>query len=383
MQGSIAAATLILSGCGGGAAPASTSAAGSTPASAKPAASAAPSAKPSAPGTANAVKGAWVAITANQMLWPLAVEAGYFDKYNVNFALQYIQGSVTSVQALKAGELQMVSVAATAVVAAQAAKQDLIMSMSFVGEVFWRIMALSEITSLEQLKGKTIAVTKVGNADYFAWPLAAQKAGLSLQDFKFAPANDANGQVALLASGQAQAAAFSPPNDVAAQEKAKAHLLLDESSYHIPEQQVGIALSKAYLAQNHDTVLGVTKATIEAIHRWKTDPAFAKNVIKKYLKTDDQQYIDTGWSAYAGLFQQLPYPSRDGFVPVIDEVAQQEASAKEVKPEQCLDTSIVKELDDSGFIKQLYGASYAPSAAASASAAATPAASAKPAASSR
>src|SRR5579862_9609243 len=119
LSGSVALGTLILAGCGSSAAPASPSTASTSPAtggsaSGKPAASTAASAKPSAPGTANAVKAAWVAITANQMLWPLAVDAGYFDKYKVNFTLQYVQGSVTSVQALEAGDLQTVSVAATA-----------------------------------------------------------------------------------------------------------------------------------------------------------------------------------------------------------------------------------------------------------------------------
>ncbi|HEX6510750.1 MAG TPA: ABC transporter substrate-binding protein, partial [Chloroflexota bacterium] len=126
-----------------------------------------------------------MALTANQMLWPLAVEAGYFEKYGVNFSLQYIQGSVTSVQAMFAGDIQMAEVSGSTVASTQAAKQDLIMTMGFLNQTVWRILAAPSITSVDQLKGKTIATTKIGNSDYFAWTVLAQKQGWSINDFKF------------------------------------------------------------------------------------------------------------------------------------------------------------------------------------------------------
>ena len=295
-----------------------------------------------------------MALTANMMLWPLAVEAGYFDKYGVNFSLQYIQGSVTSVQAMLAGDLDMSSIAGSTVVAAQAVKQDIIMTVGYVNEVFWRIMAKPSITSLDQLRGKTVAVTKIGNADYFAWAILAQKQGWKLEDFKFSNANDAPGQITQMQSGNADAIALSPPNDVLAA-KVGAHLLLDEAQYHVPNQAVGMSLPRGYLAQKRATALNVAKATVEAIHRWKADPAFAKGVIKKYLKQDDQAFIDGGYDGYLNLFQQRPYPSKEGFESVIEEVSSQTPAAKNVTPEQCMDTSLMKELEDSGFLKQVYG----------------------------
>jgi len=356
-----------MAGCGGGAAPASPSGApaskpaGSAATSAKPAASGsagaspAPSVKPAAPGTASAVKGAWVALTANQMLWPLAVDAGYFDKYGVNFTLQYIQGSVVSVQSLIAGEIQMSEVAGSTVVSTQAVKQDLIMTMGFLNQTVWRILAGPSITSVDQLKGKKIAVTKVGNADYFAWTKLAQKQGWKVEDFTFVNANDTAGQVTILGRGDVSAIAVSPPNEVLA-EKVGAHMVVDQADYHVPSQQVGMSHLRPYLAQNRPTALNVAKATVEAIHRWKTDPAFAKGVIKKYLKQDDQAFIDHGYDAYAPLFPRVPYPSKEGFVGTIEEVSTQTPAAQSVTADQCIDNSLVKELEDSGFINQIYGA---------------------------
>lgn len=375
LSGSLALTTLLLAGCGQSAAPSSpssTSPSGSQPASAsaKPAGSAsaatkpapsgsaaaspAPAAKSSAPGKASAVKGAWVALTANQMLWPLAVEAGYFDKYGVNFTLQYIQGSVTSVQSMLAGEIQMSEISGSTVAASQAVKQDIILTMGFLNQTVWRILALPSITSVDQLRGKTVAVTKVGNSDYFAWNILAKKMGWKIEDFKFVNAKDTAGQITVLTRGDVQAIAVSPPNEVLA-EKAGAKQLVDEADYKVPSQQVGMSVMRPWLAQNRATALNVAKASVEAIHRWKTDAPFAKNVIKKYLKQDDQAFIDHGYDAYTPLFPQVPYPTKEGMAGTLAEVITQTEAAKSVTPDQCIDLSLVKELEDSGFIKQIYG----------------------------
>lgn len=382
LRGAIGWTALVLAGCGqaapaspspsakpsaggvgsapaAGSAPASGKPAGSpaasAPASGKPAASAAASAKPAAAGKANTVRAAWVAITANQMIWPVAVEAGYFEKYGVDFKLQYVQGSLTSVQALQAGDLDMVEVAGSAVVGARAAKTDVVMTAGFLNDTVWRIMAVPSITSVDQLKGATVAISKVGNADQFAWSILAKQKGWSESDFKYAPAGNPPGQIALISRGDAQAGAFSPPNDVLAKEKGKAHLVLDETQFHVPAQQTGMVLFKSYLNENRATALNVLKASVEAIHRWKTDPPFAKSVIKKYLKQSDQDYVDTGYDAYAPLWPKEPYPSKEGFVEVIKEVATQRPAVKSITPDECIDNSLVKELVDSGFIKQIYG----------------------------
>jgi ABC-type nitrate/sulfonate/bicarbonate transport system substrate-binding protein len=227
--------------------------------------------------------------------------------------------------------------------------------MGFLNQTVWRIMGNSTIKSVNDLKGKTIAVTKVGNSDYFAWTALAAKQGWQTSDFKFVNANDTQGQVTVLSRGDVQAIAVSPPNDVLAEEKGGAHLVLDEAEYHTPSQQVGMAVLQPYLNQNRAAALNVAKATVEAIHRWKTDPAFAKGVIKKYLKVDDQKYIDSGYSAYAPLFPEVPYPSKEGFAGTIEEVAGENPKVKSITPDQCIDNSLVKELEDSGFIKQIYG----------------------------
>jgi NitT/TauT family transport system substrate-binding protein len=345
------APALILAACGGEAAPAS-----SAPAGSKPAAPASASAKPAASAVAKAgtAKMAWVALTANQMIWPTAKEAGYFDKYGLNVNLQYIQGSGTATQTQMAGDVDFTNVAGSAVVGAQAAGQDIVMVAGFLNQAIFRIMAAKDVNKIADLKGKTVAVTKIGNADYFAWQTVLKKEGIKPDEIRFVNTNDAQGQVAAFSSGQVQAIALSPPNDVLA-EKAGGHLLLDVTTLKIPEQNNGMVVTRKYLNANRPIVTAAIKASIESMARWQKDPAFIKNVIKTYLKQDDQKFIDVGYEAYKDLWPKAPYPSKEGFEEVIEQVATQNPAAHNLKVDQLMDISIVKELEDSGFIKQVYG----------------------------
>lgn len=300
-----------------------------------------------------AVRAAWVAKTANQMVWPLAKDAGYFDKYGISFDLNYVNGSATGIAALVAKDLDMASVAGSAIVGAQAAGQDIIMVAGFLNQAVFRIMANSDLKTIDEVKGKTVAVTRVGQADYYAWQTVIDRQQWTQDDVTFVNANDVMGQVGLLQQGAVQAIAVSPPNDVLAS-KIGAHLLLDTATLNEPEQNVGMAVTRAYLQNNRPVVSNVVRASIEAMARWKKDPAFTKGVIQKYLESADPQFNDVGYDAYGPLWPQAPYPSRDGMAKVILEVSSQNPKAKDLDVDQLMDLSVVKELEDSGFIKQVY-----------------------------
>jgi ABC-type nitrate/sulfonate/bicarbonate transport system substrate-binding protein len=221
-------------------------------------------------------------------------------------------------------------------------------------QVVSTIVAVKGIDKVDDVRGKNVAVTKVGNSDYYTWVDLAQKRGWNIEDFKFVAANDQPGQVQMLGSGNAQAISVSPPVEVSAV-RAGGHVILDLTKEQIPLQQIGIVLTKSWLAKNRDKALNALKATIEAEHRWKTDPAFTKGVIKKWLKEDDQAFIDSGYDNFKDVWTTVPYPSREGFLEQVREVSSLNPAVRDVNVDQCMDMSLVKELEDSGFIKQVYG----------------------------
>jgi NitT/TauT family transport system substrate-binding protein len=337
---------VVLSSCAPAAAP--------SPSTTAAVAATSPTVAPSPTPKPTKAIGAWVALTSNQMLWAVAAEAAYFKKYGQDFDLQYINGSNNAMAAMLSGKVDMTSVAGSAVVTSAAGGEDVVMIAGFVNQMVFRIMALPSVTSIDQLKGKTIAVTRIGTADYFAWQSVAKHQGWNVQDLKFVAANDPPGQIAVLVGGKADAIAVSPPNNILA-ETAGAHEILDMTTYKEPEQNVGIAVTRKYLTTNRDAVTANMQATLEAIARWKKDPDFVKGVIKKYLKNDDPKFLDVGYTAYKDVFPQAPYPSEEALAKTIEETVTQAPKAASLKPAQLIDRSIIQDLESSGFIKKLYG----------------------------
>ena len=54
------------------------------------------------------------------------------------------------------------------------------------------------------------------------------------------------------------------------------------------------------------------------------------------------------------MYPKKQYPSLEGLKTVLEDIAERDPRAKSAKPEQFVDFSFIKELDESGFIDALY-----------------------------
>ena len=55
------------------------------------------------------------------------------------------------------------------------------------------------------------------------------------------------------------------------------------------------------------------------------------------------------------LIPAVPDPTAPGIQTIIDHLAKTRPEAKGLKPQDFIDASILKEIEDSGFVKKLYG----------------------------
>src|ERR1044072_1419473 len=96
---------------------------------------------------------------------------------------------------------------------------------------------------------------------------------------------------------------------------------------------------------------------------WKESPISKKKkkesleVLKKKLRTEPQQekYLEKSYDLMASTYYaKTPYPSMQGVKTVLEFLAKDNPKAKSADPNSFVDSSIVKELDQSGFINKLY-----------------------------
>jgi ABC-type nitrate/sulfonate/bicarbonate transport system substrate-binding protein len=110
-------------------------------------------------------------------LW-MAKEIGAFEKYRLQTELIFISSGPVVVQALIGGDLQGGFAATNAVVAAVMAGAPLVAVMSLVNRPYYRLWVQPEITRVEELRGKTLGVSRLGSVTDNMTRILLRKKGL-------------------------------------------------------------------------------------------------------------------------------------------------------------------------------------------------------------
>lgn len=329
------------------AAPASTAAASST--AAKPAASTSAAAKPSAStGAAAKLRVAYAGPFDNMAVMWVAKDGGLFEKYGLDVDLSLISGSPIASAALVSHDVDMVEMSGPAVVNAVTQNTDEVMIAGFENVFIFTLMVDPSIKTMADLKGKTAAVTLVGSEDDSVLRKVLLDNKLQPDtDVHITPVRDPGGQLAAFSSKQAQAVMTGGAN-IAKLKKVGAVPLLDIGKLHIPFQSAGLVTTRAFLSSRRADALNALKASGEAIHRIKTDQAGTKAIMAKYLKTSDPDVLAASWQADSDYMEDVPAPSLPGFQEILTE-----RKITGHKPEDFVDQSLVRDLDQQGFFASL------------------------------
>jgi hypothetical protein len=129
-------------------------------------------------------------------------------------------------------------------------------------------------------------------------------------------------------------------------------VLVDLASKHIPYPHSGVITSQKILREKHDAILRFGRATVEAIHFFKTQKAPTIGVLKKYAKTD-LSTLDSAYTYLKGALPDLPYPTLEGMKTILAEMGRSRPEVLKTDAASMIDSSIVKTIDDEGFLKRL------------------------------
>ncbi|MBI2954092.1 MAG: ABC transporter substrate-binding protein [Chloroflexi bacterium] len=325
----------------------------------------APAAKASTPAAKEAkpedkklvkVRVAYSAVSGSQApLW-VAKEKKLFEKYGIDIDLQYVASSTTIAPAMLSGEIQLAMGSAGAIVSATVAGGDLILLASTNEALPFSLYVVPAIQRIEDLRGKTVGATRLGSVTDYATRQTLKKFGLEPdKDVAVVAMGGVPELRAGLATGAIQGSVFGPPDSLMARKEGMRELVTF-SDLNILYPTGAVAISKKYLDGNRDTVKRFMEALMEGIAIAKTDRDYATKVISQYSKIDDKEVLDETHLIYVDkLMPKVPYVTVAGMQVVVDDTAKSNPKAKEFKPEAFIDNSILKELDDSGFIKKLYG----------------------------
>jgi NitT/TauT family transport system substrate-binding protein len=300
---------------------------------------------------------AYSSISGNMApLW-ITQERGFFRKYGLDVQLVFIESGSTTVQSLISKDVAFAQMAGAAVVQSHLRGSDVVMIAGVINTLTFKFYVDKNITQPEQLKGKSVAVTRFGSSTDFALRYALERYGLAPEkDVAIVQAGSMPAIFAQLESGWIQGAMLSAPFTLRARNMGFP-MLADLQMLGLEYQHTGLATTQALIKSRPDLVQNVMKAYVEGIHYYKTHRADSMTVLAKYLKTTDNAvlneiYDDIGLT----LTPEKPYPTLRGIEIMLRELAGKDPKARPARPEEFVNLQFIKELDSSGFIDRLYKA---------------------------
>ncbi len=298
---------------------------------------------------------AYSGISPSQAPAWVAYESGIFRKYGLDVQLILIESGSTSVRALISGEVFAAQVAGPSVLQSNLGGAAVVMIAGFLNTMDYKLIVSRDIVRPDQLKGKTLAVSRIGSSSDFATRYALVKYGLTPdKDVAIVQIGSQPARFSALESGKIQGAMVAVPLTAKAR-KMGLNTLADLQMLGLEYQHTGLAVSQSVIKSEPDLVRNVLKAFVEAIHYMKTHRQEALAIMAKYLRTDDPDALQEAYESIGqALIPETPYPTLKGIQIMLREMGAKDARARSARPEQFVDLSFIKELDSSGFIDRLY-----------------------------
>jgi NitT/TauT family transport system substrate-binding protein len=215
--------------------------------------------------------------------------------------------------------------------------------------VHWHIVAQPGIETLEDLKGKRIAISSPAACTGVIAHMLAERMGWDpVQDIAILQGNYS---VTPLIEGWADALiAYDVPLAMALVAGYKP-MDFDMRAWNEPLPCSGVWASRSWAQDNRDTVIRFLKSLVEAIAMMKQDKTVAFESMAKWYDFTDYEVQNVIYNGAVEM-PQKPYPAVDGIkrtMQLFDSNAM-----RRYKAEDFYDDSFMKELDESGFIDNLY-----------------------------
>jgi ABC-type nitrate/sulfonate/bicarbonate transport system substrate-binding protein len=286
-------------------------------------------------------------------LW-VARERGLFEKQQLDVELLYIATSPIIVQTMLSGEVQISSSGQEAAMAANLAGGDIVIIATGVIRPSFFLYTIPEITKVEQLKGKRVGISRPGASTDFAMRFLLQKYGLDpKRDVTLVPTGGTPKAPAAMQARVIDGALISPPTTSRARRLGYRELL-DPLSLDFPFYSAAVTARKSWLDNYPNLGRGFMKAYVEAISVIHRDKFFTTKVIGKYSGEQEREALEESYNYVVQALPRVPEPALDAIRTGLKILAEKNPEVAQADPSRFIDTRLIRELKESGYIDNLY-----------------------------
>ncbi|MFI5266096.1 MAG: hypothetical protein ACHQ7M_01830, partial [Chloroflexota bacterium] len=144
---------------------------------------------------------------------------------------------------------------------------------------------------------------------------------------------------------------LNPPASLAVEDKGY-HPLINLAQLKLPAVSPSTIAQRSWVASHHDAAQKYIDSLVLADQRIRQDKPFAIQVMKKYLKSDDDRGMSNAYDFYVGqVYPTAPFPKPEMFQDSIGELSKTVPAVRNFDVSKILDPSFVQSAVDRGLAK--------------------------------
>lgn len=293
-------------------------------------------------------------VMSQSMPW-IAQEAGLFKKYDLDHQLVFVASSTMVTAAILGGDAEMTLTGGVGNVRAYVqGATDLVFVGGVKNVMTQSIVAGGNIKKPEDIKGKRVAVSRIGSNTHYFTIQALRRFGMEPnRDFNFIQSGGDPESLAALLTKNIEVATLTAPSDAKALAEGY-HYVVYGPDLKIPYAATAFVTKRSVIAKRPQVVGRFMRAMAEAAKILHTDKEFVYKVMGKQLRLTDRSILDAAYNAEIKALEPRLVLKSEAIEAILGEVAATDPRAKKVKPQDLIDTRYLDEMEKSGFFNQLW-----------------------------
>ena len=303
------------------------------------------------------VSAATCATTGGFVHFYAALDNGLFDKYGIKVNHVALRGPPIALPALSTDQVQFLYCAAAATIPGMATGMDAKLVASPHVGLPWVLLARKDIKKVEDLRGKTIGVSRTGDWDHLVSKALLKKFNLTEEEVKIRSMGGSQPEkYQAMVMDIIQATPVGPPLDVQGK-KDGFNLIYHLNDLGMPFIYSSLHTNSKTLKERPGLVQKFVAAIAEAVYFVEKNPDKAKSAIGRVHKLDDPEALQSAYDTFSKTLinRSMIVPAKA--VEEAVQIAREDGTNIRKKPEDLYDNSFVENLEKSGFLREIWGSS--------------------------
>jgi NitT/TauT family transport system substrate-binding protein len=299
---------------------------------------------------------AYVAPAASQSVPWIAKQAGIFARHGIDADVVLLTGSPRMMQTLLAGDIDYALGGTSSALRARMRGADPVIIAGTTNFTSQRVLVRPDSTlqRFQDLKGRTVGVTQYGSQGDTFFRDALKKFGLKPDaDVSIIQMGGTPQVASALIAGKIDAG-VSGESSLLLIHQGKVKMLPGGSAQELKVPGVGATLNvtRRFLDRDRDGVMRFLRAYVEGIHYYRTNREGSIRALQKFFRGANAEQTAFMYDELHEDIEPLPIPSDEGIQGELNR--ETDPKAKTFKPADFMDMSLLREIEKSGFLAELY-----------------------------